>query len=108
MRAFHRHARASLAQKMGLETREAWHKTDFDRVKDEPDTVSMPNPDWLFSHRPQNYAYEEFDLAAAAVETGSEYVATNVPPPEINHRMNDFKEDKAKSSNGDIPLQAKI
>ncbi|KAF2453533.1 hypothetical protein BDY21DRAFT_417112 [Lineolata rhizophorae] len=104
-----RHARASLAQRMGLETRDIWHKTDWDLVKRQPETVSMPIPGWLFSHSPQKYAYEEFDIAAEAIETGSEYIATNVPPPEVNHRINDFKDEDAKKLfNGNASLQAKL
>lgn len=94
---------------MGVETREMWHKTDWERVKSQPETVSMPNPAWLFAHSPQQYAYDEFDLAAHAIETGSAYVPTNVPPPEINHRISDFKDEQAKELySGTTTLQAKI
>ena len=104
-----RHARSSLAQKMGLETREAWHRTDWELLKSQPETVSMPTPGWLFAHSPQNYAYDEFDLAAWAVEHGAHYEPTNVPPPEVNHRLNDFKtEEQTKLFKGEAILQAKI
>ncbi len=104
-----RHARSSLAQKMGIETREMWHKTNWELVKIQPETVSMPNPAWLFAHSPQQYAYDEFDFAAHAVETGMNYVPTNVPPPEINHRISDYKEDEAKKLyNGSAALQPKL
>jgi len=93
---------------MGIETREAWHKTDWSLVKSQPDLVSMPNPGWLFAHSPQQYAYDEFDIAAHAVETGTEYLATNVPPPEVNHRISDFKDEEAKKLyDGSATLQAR-
>ena len=91
---------------MGVETREMWHKTDWDAVTSQPETVSMPNPAWLFAHDPQRYAYDEFDVAAHAVRTGSVYVPTNVPPPEVNHRVSDFKD--GQSSGGTVMEQAKI
>lgn len=94
---------------MGIETREMWHKTDWELVKSQPDTVSMPNPGWLFAHNVQQYAYDEFDIAAHAVETGSAYIPTNVPPPEINHRLSDYKQEEGrKLFNGTATLQPKI
>ena len=94
---------------MGLETREIWHNTDWEKLKNDPQVVSMPTPGWLFAHSPQHYAYEEFDLAAFAVEQGAHYVPTNVPPPNVNHRLNDFKDkDAAKLFKGEAMLQAKI
>jgi len=81
---------------MGIETREAWHKTDWDAVKRNAETVQLPQPDWIFGHDPQKYAYEEFETAAKAVKTGGPYQPRNVPPPGINHRSNDF--DAAKKS----------
>ena len=94
---------------MGIETREMWHKTDWELVKDQPETVSMPNPAWLFAHSPQKYAYDEFDIAVHAVETGTSYVPTNVPPPEVNHRISDFQDEQGKRlSSGTATLQAKI
>ncbi|KAK5555364.1 hypothetical protein LTR46_006389 [Exophiala xenobiotica] len=104
-----RHARSSLAQKMGIETREMWHKTNWELVKSQPETVSMPNPAWLFAHSPQQYAYDEFEFAAHAVQTGMDYVPTNVPPPEINHRISDYKEEEGrKLYNGSAALQPKL
>ncbi|KAK6369501.1 hypothetical protein LTS17_009407 [Exophiala oligosperma] len=101
--------RASLAQKMGIETREMWHRTNWELVKEQPDTVSMPNPAWLFAHSPQQYAYDEFDLALHSIETGMNYVPTNIPPPDINHRISDYREQQGKRLfNGTAVLQSKL
>lgn len=94
---------------MGIETREMWHQTDWTSVKKQPETVAMPNPSWLFAHSPQRYAYDEFDMAAHAVETGMPYVPTNVPPPEINHRISDYKDEQGrKLFEGTAIVAAKI
>lgn len=94
---------------MGIETREMWHKTDWKLVKSQPEMVSMPNPAWLFAHSPQQYAYDEFDLAAQAVENHMNYVPTNVPPPEVNHRISDFEDQQATALYNDTTtLRAKI
>jgi hypothetical protein len=58
----------------------------------------MPRPDWIFGHDPQEYAYEEFDEAANAVETGCNYTPKNIPPPGVSHRTDDFDGTKVKAS----------
>jgi hypothetical protein len=81
---------------MGVETRDLWHKTDWSQFKKNKEYIELPQPDWVFSHDPLKYAYEEFDTAAKAVLTGSPYQPRNVPPPGVNHRTNDF--DAAKKA----------
>lgn len=104
----HRYARATLAQQIGVETRDAWHKTDWEAVKKNPKILEMPRPEWLFGHDPQEYAYEEFDTAATAVVTGSkDYVPRNVPPPGQDHRTGDFSGKKMKAFRDQRP-QAKL
>jgi len=85
-----RYARATLAQKIGVETRDTWHKTDWEAASKDPSILQMPRPDWLFGHDTQDYAYEEFETAANAVETGCEYIPRNIPPPGVGHRTADF------------------
>lgn len=104
-----RYARATLAQKIGIETREAWHKTDWELAAKDPKSVSMPLPNWLFGHDPQKYAYAEFDKAAEAVQTGGVYTPTNLPPVGIAHRVNDFKaEDASPWLRGDVAPRARL
>jgi hypothetical protein len=85
-----RYARATLTQKLGVETRDAWHKTDWDEFKRNKKYLEMPRPDWIFGHDPQEYAYDEFHTAVNAIETGCEYQAKNIPPPGVSHRTDDF------------------
>jgi hypothetical protein len=87
-----------LTQKLGVETRDAWHKTDWEEFKKNKKYLEMPRPDWIFGHDPQEYAYEEFHKAANAVKTGCEYVPGNIPPPGVNHRTDDFDGKKVKAS----------
>jgi hypothetical protein len=74
-----------------------WHKTDWDAAVKDPSILRMPRPDWLFGHDPQDYAYEEFETAAHAVETGCEYTPRNIPPPGVSHRTADFSGKKMKA-----------
>lgn len=92
-----RYARATLAQKIGVETRDAWHKTDWEAVKKNPKLLEMPRPDWLFGHDPQEYAYEEFLTAAYSFMTGCDYIPRNIPPPGQTHRTGDFSGKKMKA-----------
>lgn len=66
-------------------------------MKRDKKLLEMPRPDWLFGHDSQEYAYEEFDAAAQAVETESEYIPRNIPPPGQSHRIGDFTGKKMKA-----------
>ncbi|EXJ68175.1 uncharacterized protein A1O5_08790 [Cladophialophora psammophila CBS 110553] len=104
-----RYARASLAQQIGKETREIWHKTDWELAKKNPQSLSMPLPSWLFGHDPQRYAYEEFDAAASSVQNGTAYVPKNIPPQGQNHRVFDFKvEDASPWVKGEVQPRARL
>lgn len=103
----YRYDRATLAQRIGIETRDAWHKTDWEAVKKNPKLLEMPRPDWLFGHDPQEYAYEEFETAAEAVETGVKYVSRSIPPPGQSHRTGDFSGKNMKIFNK-AQLRAKL
>jgi hypothetical protein len=73
-----------------VETRDAWHLTDWEEFKRNPKSLELPRPEWIFGHKPQAYAYEEFEKAAHSVETGCEYTPRNIPPAGVNHRTDDF------------------
>ncbi|KIV90849.1 hypothetical protein PV10_05457 [Exophiala mesophila] len=86
-----RYQRACKIQRMGIETRDAWHKTDWSAVGKNTAMLEMPRPDWIFGFDCQKYAYDEFDKALEAVEKGTEYVPHNIPPDDVNHRTQDFR-----------------
>jgi len=81
---------------MGIETRDIWHRTDWTQFKENKSYLELPQPDWVFGHDPQKYAYEEFATAARAVETGAPYQPRNVPMGDNKARVNDF--DAAKKT----------
>lgn len=91
-----RYERVRIAQRNGIETRSIWHKTDWKKFRDDKSYVQLPAPAWLFNHDAQTYAYEEFETAARAVETGAPYTPRNVPPPDSNARSNDWKAPEVK------------
>ena len=85
-----RYDRVTITQKAGIETRDIWHNTDWEEFKRNRHYIELPQPDWIFGHDPQTFAYEEFAIAAHAVETGCEYRPGNIPEVGVNHRKNDF------------------
>jgi 2-polyprenyl-6-methoxyphenol hydroxylase-like FAD-dependent oxidoreductase len=89
-----RYLRCKIGQEMGIETRDVWLKTDWEEVKKNPEVLAQPRPNWLFTHDPQAYAYEEFETAANAVLTGCSYQPRNVPDEGSNHRATDFDEER--------------
>lgn len=35
-----------------------WHKADWDKVKDDPESVAMPREDWIMMHDAEKHAEE--------------------------------------------------
>ena len=82
-----------------METRDAWHLTDWEEFKRNPKSLELPRPEWIFGHDSQAYAYQEFDIAAHSVETGCDYTPKNIPLPGIDHRTDDFDARKGNKLN---------
>lgn len=94
---------------MGIETRDIWLKTDWEAIKNNPQLLAQPRPNWLFNHDPQAYAYEEFEIAANAVLTGCPYKPRNVPDEGSSHRATDFNEEKwANGPKEDFVMNTKL
>ncbi|KAL4915047.1 hypothetical protein BDW62DRAFT_204025 [Aspergillus aurantiobrunneus] len=89
-----RYERCRIGQLMGIETRDVWLHTDWEEVARNKQVLAQPRPNWLFTHDPQAYAYEEFETAAHAVLTGDTYSPRNVPLEGTNPRASDFDEER--------------
>ncbi|CAK7227433.1 hypothetical protein SCUCBS95973_006541 [Sporothrix curviconia] len=86
-----RYKRASLMQQIGIETRDGWHKTDWEAVRKDTSLLEMPRPSWIFSHDCQEYAYREYGKASECVRQGVPYVPHNIPTEGAYHRQMDFR-----------------
>ncbi|KAK8080888.1 hypothetical protein PG997_008706 [Apiospora hydei] len=53
-------ARVREAQKTGESTRDMWHKTDWDKVKDDPTVIQFPRLAWIFEHDAERHAEEVY------------------------------------------------
>lgn len=56
-----RYDRVRAVQKTGETTRDMWHKADWDKVKENPESVQFPREDWIHFHDAENHAEEVFD-----------------------------------------------
>ncbi|KAI0131855.1 putative MAK1-like monooxygenase [Xylariales sp. AK1849] len=60
-----RYERVKEAQKTGESTREMWHKTDWAKVKENPEMIQFPRTAWIFDHDAEKYAEEQYETVAA-------------------------------------------
>ena len=79
-------------QRIGIETRDMWHKTDWEAVGKDASLVEMPRPKWIFGHDCQTYAYEEFEKVVRILEGEGTYEPHNIPMNGSNHREMDFRD----------------
>ncbi|KAF9882592.1 hypothetical protein FE257_006226 [Aspergillus nanangensis] len=75
-----RFERVSCAQKMGFKNREKFHKTDWEAVDSNPETVGKPIGSWVLYHDPEKYVYDKYEDCAQHVLTGRPFKNTNAVP----------------------------
>ncbi|KAK3349142.1 hypothetical protein B0T25DRAFT_481607 [Lasiosphaeria hispida] len=56
-----RYDRVRAVQKTGESTRDRWHKTDWKKVAEDPESIAFRREDWIHEHDAENYAEEVFD-----------------------------------------------
>ncbi|CAJ0543175.1 Ff.00g004470.m01.CDS01 [Fusarium sp. VM40] len=56
-----RYNRVRAVQKTGESTRDLWHNTDWDKVKEDPSSIAFPREDWVHQFDAEKYAEEQFD-----------------------------------------------
>lgn len=56
-----RYERVKAVQKTGETTRDMWHKTDWNKVREDPASVALPREDWIHFHDAETHAEEVFD-----------------------------------------------
>lgn len=62
-----RYERVKAVQKTGETTRDLWHKTDWAKVKEDPNIIQFPRQEWILMHDAERHAEDEFDKAFAEV-----------------------------------------
>lgn len=56
-----RYERVKAVQKTGETTRDMWHKADWDKVKENPESVQFPREDWIHTFDAEKNAEEVFE-----------------------------------------------
>jgi hypothetical protein len=56
-----------------------WHKADWDKVKQNPESVQFPREDWIHMHDAEKHAEDVFNEEYAAVKKGELYETVAVP-----------------------------
>lgn len=76
-----RFIRNACAQKLGFSNAELLQDTDWDKVKLDPRRAAPKLPKWVFSHDPEKYAHEYYDLAADGLKKGIRFDEDDRIPP---------------------------
>ena len=54
-------------QKTGESTRDLWHKTDWAKVRDDPESIGFPREDWIHQFDAEKFAEENFDQVLSSL-----------------------------------------
>lgn len=65
---------------MGFKTREAFHNTDWEAVKKNPQTILKTVGNWVLNHDPEQYAYDNYANCANHLLVGTPFKNTNSVP----------------------------
>jgi len=68
-----------LAQRNGFETRHRWHKTDWKAFAEDPSSINLPQPDWLYDHDAESYTVSRWTDVVAHITEGTPFTSTNIP-----------------------------
>lgn len=70
MRAYERlrYDRVHRIQATGVTTREQWHKADWNAIWAKPELLHLPRMSWILDFDSEQYAYENFEKEAAAID----------------------------------------
>lgn len=74
-----RYERVRAAQKTGEDTRNMWHKADFDDVKKNPDSMKLKREDWLLNFDAEEYAEKNYAATVALLKDPVAVRQLNVP-----------------------------
>jgi hypothetical protein len=75
-----RYERISCAQKMTFVNSQLKTETNWDLIWKDPAKVKTRFPKWIWSHDPEQYAYEKYSQSFAHLVAGEPFQNTNFPP----------------------------
>lgn len=66
-----RYNRVRETQKTGEATRDMWHKADWSKVKEDPDSVKLPRLAWIFDFDAEKHTEDMYDQVVAELDDAS-------------------------------------
>ncbi|TPX16796.1 uncharacterized protein E0L32_012370 [Thyridium curvatum] len=63
-----RYERVKKVQKTGESTRDMWHKTDWEAVKKNPESIKFPREDWVFKHDARKHAEDVYERTVRGIQ----------------------------------------
>ncbi|TKX24398.1 FAD-binding domain-containing protein 16 [Elsinoe australis] len=76
-----RFIRNACAQKLGFSNAELLQETDWDKVALDPRRAQPKLPKWVWSHDPEKYAYDNYDLSVQSQKAGTKMEDEDKFPP---------------------------
>jgi len=64
-----RYPRVLATQRTGVTNRDAWHKADFDLVRENPESVKLPRQDWVLNFDCEKHAYDVYKTTAESLKS---------------------------------------
>jgi 2-polyprenyl-6-methoxyphenol hydroxylase-like FAD-dependent oxidoreductase len=74
-----RYERVKAAQKTGEETRDMWHKANWDEVKKNPGSIQLKRQAWLLNFDAEEYAENHYTATAALLQDTTAAREYNMP-----------------------------
>ncbi|MCJ1436611.1 hypothetical protein MMC27_005991 [Xylographa pallens] len=75
-----RYDRVSCCQKLGFANQESYHSVEKAALAANPNALKPRYGSWIWKHDPEQYAIESYEKVAGCLETGEEWMNTNIPP----------------------------
>jgi len=74
-----RYERVRAAQKTGEQTRDMWHKADWNEVKKNPESIRLKRQSWLLNFDAEEYAEKNYAATAALLHDTAARRKFNIP-----------------------------
>ncbi|MCJ1405849.1 hypothetical protein MMC11_009079 [Xylographa trunciseda] len=75
-----RYDRVSCCQKIGFANQETYHNADRAAAVTNASGLKPKHGSWIWKHDPEQYALENYEKVVHCLETGEEWMNTNIPP----------------------------
>ncbi|KAF8248753.1 FAD/NAD(P)-binding domain-containing protein [Wilcoxina mikolae CBS 423.85] len=84
-----RYERVKSAQKIGDRVRDMWHKADWSKVRQNPDSIKLPREDWLMRHDCEGFVHRMWSRASVeSAKLNREWLACGPESDEFSqHEM---------------------